>query len=467
MNFAEAQFWESLLLGLGVAWFVAVVVGKISHTARLKFEKTSFSLISMWLLFQESPLTLAAFLWVVLLGWVCLKSVTFERQNQSRSYLWMGLVVLQLAPLFYFKYWKFVVEGIFGLQVVTPHALIPMGLSFYSFQVIAVCLDSRRDTLTLPKFVDYFNFASFFPQIVAGPIERRKDLLPQIEKIRLAVTKESIEKALPWIILGLFYKMVLADNLAVLSGILVVDTQNVYHVIIEIVLFSLRIYFDFAGYSFVALGLGALFGVKLTLNFVSPYWSLGLRAFWRRWHVTLSQWLRDYVYFALGGSKKGIIWINLLITFLISGIWHGAGWNFCLWGVAHGVGLIFCHYSPKFKIPIFFNWLITMTFVFYTWLLFYETSVEQICNKTMLLLDIRNYFDFSMDSLMSLVDNRTVLALLAVMMVLSLVTLLMEGLSLKKSPYSYLLSVPAIFLMILCVIILAPVEPSTFIYFNF
>ncbi|MDB4735077.1 hypothetical protein OAF53_00095 [Akkermansiaceae bacterium] len=410
-----------------------------------------------------------AFLWVILLGWMCVSSALFSGANRYRQFFWTALVVLQLAPLFYFKYWKFVLEGILGFEVATPHTLIPMGLSFYTFQVISVCLDSKKQGMKPPRFIDYFNFASFFPQIVAGPIERRRDLLPQVEKLRLSVSRLSIEKAIPWIVLGLFYKMVLADNLALLSNALQVNTENGYHIGAEVLLFSLRIYFDFAGYSFVALGLGALFGITLTMNFVSPYWSTGLKEFWRRWHVTLSQWLRDYVYFALGGSKRGILWLNLLLTFIISGIWHGAGWNFLLWGLAHGIGLVICNLTSKrLRLPRFLGWCFTLGFVFFTWLFFYETNIQQVGTKTTILLDPRSYLNFSLTSITTLFADRAILATAGLVVFLSIVSLSLEGLSLRKDrPYSMLTSLPVVGLMVVLLILLTPVEQSTFIYFNF
>ena len=467
MNFATFHFWSSLLGGLALAWVIVQVIRKISPAHKRVVEKSAFSFISLWLLYQESLVTLIAFLWVVLIGWFCLKN-TPRSISRHTHWLWSGTIILQLAPLFYFKYWNFVLEGILGVELSEPHALIPMGLSFYTFQVISVCLDTKREELKTPSFIDYFNFASFFPQIVAGPIERRKDLLPQIENIRLAVTKESIEKALPWIVLGLFYKMVLADNLALLANESRINPENGYHVVAEIIMFSFRIYFDFSGYSFVALGLGALFGVTLTLNFKSPYWAISIQDFWRRWHITLSQWLRDYVYFGMGGSRRGIIWLNLLVTFLVSGVWHGAGWNFLIWGLAHGLGLIICNYVPKFRMPLVLSWLLTLGFVFFTWLFFYETDIGQLGVKTATLLDPRSYLDFSMASVTGFVASRATLVFVAAILFMAVLVLLLEGLSLKKGrPYLLLTSLPSVGLMALLIVLLAPVEPSTFIYFNF
>lgn len=468
MNFAALQFWQTLGFGLLIAWVLTFVVGKIAPSWREASHKLAFSLISLSLLFTESPLTMFAFLWVVLLGWICVKFFHENFQTLWHKLAWIALIVLQLLPLFYFKYWTFVLNDICGLDVAQPHALIPMGLSFYSFQVISVCLDSKREGLGAPRFIDYFNYASFFPQIVAGPIERRHDLLPQIRNLSLSLKKENIEKAIPWIVLGLFYKMALADNFASIADASLINANNGFHVLAEILTFSLRIYFDFAGYSFVALGLGRLFGVQLTLNFSSPYWVTNLQEFWRKWHITLSQWLRDYVYFGLGGSRRGVMWVNLLLTFIISGVWHGAGWNYILWGALHGLGLIVCHYVNFKRVPKALAWAGTILFIGYSWLLFYETDVQAIFTKTITLLDIRSYSDLSMNSVFGFIGNRAMLAYFVAVVAMGLAALILEGISLRKGgPYAILTSLPACAVMAFLLVLLPPVTPSTFIYFNF
>lgn len=207
-----------------------------------------------------------------------------------------------------------------GFDMKNPSVLIPMGLSFYTFQTIGFWVDNLRQPSPRPTFVDYLNFSSFFPLIVAGPIEKREDLLPQIENNSFRILPTEWKSALSWIILGLGYKMIVADNLGSLSDKFLVDPSNAWHVWLQCFVFAFRIYFDFAGYSFISVGLGLLFGVKLTLNFRCPYWSRDLRVFWRNWHVTLGTWLRDYIYFPLGGSRVKWWTLNILITFLVSGI---------------------------------------------------------------------------------------------------------------------------------------------------
>ena len=175
-----------------------------------------------------------------------------------------------------------------------------------------------------------------------------------------------VDAAVRWIVLGLAYKMVVADNLGNLSGLLRINPENAWHVWFECFVFGLRIYFDFAGYSFIAVGLGLLFGIKLTLNFRSPYWALDLREFWQRWHVSLGAWLRDYIYIPLGGRNR--FWIlNTLIVFVVSGIWHGAGWGFLIWGFLHGIGVVFCSLGGRWPLPSLIKRACTFIFSIGVW----------------------------------------------------------------------------------------------------
>jgi alginate O-acetyltransferase complex protein AlgI len=197
-----------------------------------------------------------------------------------------------------------------------------MGLSFYTFQTIGFWVDNLRNPKPRPKFIDYLNFSSFFPQIVAGPIEKREKLRPQIKAVRFKIHRSNLESALRWIILGLAYKLIVADNLGILSEKFQISPTNAVHVWFECFVFGIRIYIDFVGYSFIAVGLGLLFGVHLTLNFRCPYWSKDLREFWRNWHVTLGAWLRDYVYLPLGGKRVPwwMVTSSSYFLFLVSGM---------------------------------------------------------------------------------------------------------------------------------------------------
>jgi alginate O-acetyltransferase complex protein AlgI len=263
-------------------------------------------------------------------------------------------VTANLAVLSFFKYGGFIVDNInLALQSVSLPALaaqttsgwiVPIGLSFYTFQSIAyVCDVYRRDVRAVRSWPDYLAFVSFFPLLAAGPIMRARDLVAQFEIPRPVPTLPVVGTALYLIVLGLFQKVVMADNLAPLVNF-VFKTPLAFSSIdlwAAVYGFAFQIYFDFAGYSNMAMGIAALLGFTIPRNFSMPYIALGFSDFWRRWHITLSQWLRDYLYIPLGGNRYGrlLTFRNLMLTMVLGGLWHGASWTFVIWGALHGIYL--------------------------------------------------------------------------------------------------------------------------------
>ncbi|MGE9271012.1 MAG: MBOAT family O-acyltransferase, partial [Verrucomicrobiales bacterium] len=421
------------------------------------------------LLTSESPLTLGAFVWVISLGWICILLQQTKLRHAIKTALFVLLLVAQLAPLFYFKYWNFVLNECLGLDLRIPSVLIPMGLSFYTFQTIGFWIDNLRNPKPRPTLLDYLNFCSFFPQIVAGPIEKRESLLPQIEQVDFKVHKANLESALQWIILGLAYKLIVADNLGNLSDKFTVDPHNAWHIWLECLVFGIRIYFDFAGYSFIAIGLGLLFGVHLTLNFRCPYWSADLREFWRNWHITLGAWLRDYIYLPLGGNRVRWVGLNVLIVFLVSGIWHGAGWGFLIWGLMHGIGIIAC--SRKRPLIPFKPLRIAVTFAYsiVIWLFFFERDTSLMFTKALSLLHPLTYAPSHLLAIPRMFPGISDLVTVGFILILSLAALALEGLDIrwKQEPYHILRRPWASYTLIFLIVLLAPMEESSFIYFNF
>jgi D-alanyl-lipoteichoic acid acyltransferase DltB (MBOAT superfamily) len=237
--------------------------------------------------------------------------------------------------------------------------------------------------------IRYLAYVAFFPQLVAGPIERATRLLPQFRETRV-ITRPQVEEG-TWLILwGLFKKVVLADNLAPLVDLVYGDGQSAGPAVIAATIaFGLQIYCDFSGYTDIARGLAKVLGFELTLNFNLPYAASSLRDFWRRWHISLSTWLRDYLYVSLGGNRRGEArtLMNLAITMLLGGLWHGAAANFLLWGAWHGFGLIVNRAWERWRRPVWalpapLAWVLTMAFVFYGWLLFRSSSAESLYQLT-------------------------------------------------------------------------------------
>ncbi len=268
--------------------------------------------------------------------------------KQKRLWLWGGIIV-SLACLFYFKYFNFFSHSVtallrrFSLPVddFTVQVLLPVGISFYTFQTLSYIIDVYRGELAAQRhFGIYALYVSFFPQLVAGPIERAVTLLPQFkEKHNFSVANASYGcHQIAW---GLFKKVVVADTAAIYVEKVYGNLQGCGPMayVIGTILFAFQIYCDFSGYSDIALGSARILGFRLMENFDCPYFSTNIREFWRRWHISLSTWFKDYVYIPLGGSRcsKAKHLRNLFITFFISGLWHGASWNFVLWGALFGL----------------------------------------------------------------------------------------------------------------------------------
>lgn len=465
MNFASFEFW-SWLAGCFVASRVVLAgVRRFAPAAEEEAAKLCLLGTALCLLAVESWLTLAAFGWVVGAGWlaVCAGSGRLGTLKVT------GLLALQIAPLVYYKYWDFLFNEVLHLGVRVPSVLIPMGLSFYTFQTIGFWIDSRKPGTVRPRLLDYLNFCSFFPQIVAGPIERRGDLLPQIEATRFRFDRAAMDEALPWIVLGLAYKMVVADNVAVLADGMTIDPSNAWMVWLECFTFALRIYFDFAGYSFVAVGLGLLLGVRLTLNFNAPYWSADLRAFWRTWHITLGSWMRDYIYLPLGGRRSGRWVLNVMIVFLVSGIWHGAGWGFLVWGLLHGLGVVLCTAGRPWPVPVAAKWAATLAYVTGSWLFFFERDAALLKAKAIALLSPAAYAPAGLKALAGIFASRSELMLAAVIFGLALAALGLEGLGKRTGlpPYQILRRPRVACGLVALIVLLASTADSPFIYFNF
>ena len=284
-----------------------------------------------------------------------------QRKAKRKILLWLSILV-NIGFLGFFKYYNFFLENFitafsfFGNEINanTLHIILPVGISFYTFQTLSYTIDIyKRKLEPTQDFIAFSAFVSFFPQLVAGPIERAKNLLPQFYKSRrfeYAKAKDGLLQIL-W---GLFKKVVIADNCAVFANLIFNNSEDYSGstLVLGAVFFTFQIYGDFSGYSDIAIGVARLFGFKLTKNFAFPYFSRDIAEFWRRWHISLSTWFRDYLYIPLGGSR-GSNWMkirNIFIIFIVSGFWHGANWTFIVWGAlnaAYFLPLLFSRRNRK------------------------------------------------------------------------------------------------------------------------
>lgn len=318
-----------------------------------------------------------------------------SRNDRRKKLVMAGAVIICLGVLFVFKYLNFVLDGIASaaglfsikLHPVTLKLMLPVGISFYTFQTMSYVIDVYKGKTGAEHHFGYYAaFVSFFPQLVAGPIERSSNLLPQISS-RKAFDYDKASDGMKLMLWGFFKKIVVADTLAVYVD-KVYDDLTGYHgfaFMIVIFFFTVQIYCDFSGYSNIAVGCAKLFGIDLMKNFSSPYFSKSVKEFWSRWHISLSTWFKDYVYIPLGGNRCGKIRnsLNLIITFLVSGIWHGANWTYIVWGVIHGAAQVIEKLAAKpvnklksRKTGIFIAWLFVFIFCNFTWVLFRAESIS-------------------------------------------------------------------------------------------
>lgn len=317
--------------------------------------------------------------------------------EKKRKLLVTISLISNLGILGFFKYFNFFVDSFqsisenigWNVDYLHLNILLPVGISFYTFQTLSYTIDIYRNKLKPTyNFIDFALFVSFFPQLVAGPIERAKSLLPQLSK-KLKPSRIQIEQGIVLIITGLFRKVMIGDT----AGRFVdhifgnLELYKSIEIIGALVLFSIQIYADFSGYSRIARGTAKLLGVELMKNFEQPYLSRNITEFWRRWHISLSSWLRDYLYISLGGNRIGKYrtYINLMITMLLGGLWHGASWNFVIWGGLHGLYLsmhkvilgrkkLNSNNIKYFNLKSVVNILITFILVLFTWVFFRSTS---------------------------------------------------------------------------------------------
>jgi alginate O-acetyltransferase complex protein AlgI len=326
------------------------------------------------------PIILASMVFNYIIG----KSLNKACKNKSKEFskktiLTFG-IIFNLSLLGYFKYTDFLIENFnlaFNSNAELLQLALPLAISFFTFQQIAYLVDSYRQETKEYEFLNYALFVTFFPQLIAGPIVHHKEMMPQFAKTSNKVKNyRNIAIGIFIFSIGLFKKVVIADTFAVwaTNGFNVAITLNLLEAWATSLSYTFQLYFDFSGYTDMAIGLALLFNIRLPANFNSPYKATNIQDFWKRWHITLSRFLRDYVYIPLGGNRKGEFrtYNNLMATFIIGGLWHGAGWTFVFWGFLHGIAIMVHRFWSKlgFKLWTWLAWLITFNFVNIAWVFF-------------------------------------------------------------------------------------------------
>lgn len=388
-----------------------------------------------------------------------------EKEHKKSSLVFA--IIINILILGYFKYSGFLIDTInslFGTSIRNRELALPIGISFYTFQAMSYLIDVyRRNSKAQKEILPFAVYITMFPQLIAGPIVRYEDIEEQLNS-RLIKGSDFI-KGIPYFVKGLFKKIVLANCIgAIHTEILAMGVDNIsaFTAWIGALAYTLQIFNDFSGYSDMAIGLGKMFGFEFPKNFDSPYRSGSVTEFWRRWHISLGTWFREYVYIPLGGNRKGVFRhiINLLIVWALTGLWHGAAWNFVLWGVYYGVLLIFEKYvysKVQKKLPAIVNILVTLIIVIIGWVFFFSNSFGESVNYLGAMFGA-NGIGFDNTGLFLLLNN-------LVMMIIAWIPSVtdFEGVKLPK----VLKWLICVFVFVLTITFLVSESYNPFLYFRF
>ncbi|MBB3112688.1 D-alanyl-lipoteichoic acid acyltransferase DltB (MBOAT superfamily) [Paenibacillus phyllosphaerae] len=395
-----------------------------------------------------------------------------ERGRGKRRALLAFAVICNVLLLIYYKYADFFLTNlneVAGTNFGLLKLILPLGISFFTFTQIAFLVDAYKRKAREANIVSYVLFVTFYPHLIAGPILHHSEMMPQFDRVR--------NKAWNWrnaslgifvFGMGLFKKVVIADTFANYASDGFASATQFLATWVAALSYTFQLYFDFSGYTDMAIGAALLFNIRLPQNFNSPYKALNLQDFWRRWHMTLSRWLRDYIYIPLGGNRKGEarMLTNLMIVFLVGGLWHGAGWTFLFWGFLHGFGQVIHRLWGKFckligfKLPQAIAWLITFVYVVIAWVFFRATSIDQAMRILKGMFGLSG-FDFDEDSFIAL------LPAIAMLVIFFPIVLFAKNSSERMETFrpTWLIGLIIAFLFIVSLLYFNQI--SEFLYFNF
>ena len=397
-----------------------------------------------------------------------------KRKNKKKAKsLFIFAIIFNIGVLGFFKYANLFIStfaGITGLGLRPLNLPLPVGISFYTFQIMSYIIDLYNGNIKAQKKLFVFAlYVSLFPQLIAGPIVKYKDIADQL--MNRKENWGSYSKGMNRFIIGLSKKLILANTLgSIYASVQAAGTDNmsVLTAWIGIICYTLQIYFDFSGYSDMAIGLGGVFGFEFCENFNYPYIAVSITDFWRRWHMSLSSWFRDYVYIPLGGNRCKVprVIFNLLVVWLLTGFWHGAAWNFVLWGIYYGILLILEKYildNLVKRIPKILRWLVTMICVMVGWVLFSAPSIGEAFRYIGVMFGRASAFADSTGSF--LLTTNFALLLIGFACALPVYSFLIGLLSPKKRSRVILALTPLLF--VLCIVFMISETYNPFLYFRF
>ena len=381
---------EPMLFTSGLFWFLFLLFLPIYALLKSRRKKMMICVIafSLYFFYKSSGVFFLLLVATSVFDWWVAQFIESSKNRIERRVALTVSLIFSLGILLFFKYGNFVMfnlETLIGGNFQPMDLILPVGISFYTFRTISYVVDVYRGKIQpVDDYLDHLFFLSYFPCLVAGPIVRSCDFNPQVQENKPA-TREMIYGGLWLVMLGVLKKAVFADYLAQYNNIAFGNPAGYtgFELLMAVLGFTMQIYCDFSGYSDMAIGLSSIMGFKLGINFNYPYRSLNVTEFWHRWHITLSTWLRDYVYIPLGGNRRGKLrqHFNLMVTMLLGGLWHGAAWTFVVWGAGHGIALCVHKLCKPWLDTIastratrFVSWLLTFSFVAFLWIFFRASS---------------------------------------------------------------------------------------------
>lgn len=467
--------------GLFLFLFTAFLWIYISLSKTQKPKLLFVTLFSLYFYYKSSGAYFMLLLFATAIDFTLAKLIYRTTDPWYRKFYIIVTLIVNLGILGYFKYTNFILDSFFSLggrDFQPLDIFLPVGVSFFTFQSLSYTLDVYRGNLKpVDDILDYAFFVSFFPQLVAGPIVRASDFLPQIHKPTV-VTSEMFGRGVFLIGCGLFKKAVISDYISINFVDRVFDAPALYSGVENLFAvygYALQIYCDFSGYSDMAIGIALLLGFRFPLNFDSPYQSRNITEFWRRWHISLSTWLRDYLYISLGGNRKGEArtYMNQMITMLLGGLWHGASWRFIIWGALHGMALsLHKFYRSRFPrhsgdysaLKDFARVMITFHFVCFCWIFFRAANIATVGEMVHQI-----FFEFNAGVLAEFISGyRVVLMLMVIGYLLHFIPKEAE-LAAQETITSMPLAGKAAFMLAVIVIVIqtksSGIQP--FIYFQF
>ena len=469
-----------MLFSSGLFWAIFLVFMPIYASLKGSRPKMVLFMIffSLYFYYKSSGFYLFLLVATSFIDWWIALKIAKSESTTVKKWLVALSVTLSLSVLAYFKYANFFLmnwDAIIGANFQPLDIILPIGISYYTFRSISYVVDVYRGkTAPVKYWLEYLFFLSFFPALVAGPIVRAGDFMPQLRK-EPKISANEVYGGLWLIIIGVIKKAIIADYICQYNN-LVFDTPtgyNGFETLMGVLGYTAQIYCDFSGYSDMAIGLALIMGFKLLPNFDFPYRSTSLTEFWRRWHISLSTWLRDYLYIPLGGNRKGTLrtYLNNFLTMLLGGLWHGAAWKFVFWGAMHGAGLAvnkaFRPYTSRFDGKKWFtalSWLLTMITVAFLWIFFRADSWDASWAVVGNILT-----NFSIDYLPPFVKVRYMWVIMMIIIIVthSLPRSFYDRLADKFIDSSWLLKLVIFIIVVQTVVTFAGEDVPPFIYFQF